>query len=118
MPKSKKRKLTAQQELLGIHLKELGLTHEFEYQFLPDRKFRFDVYMPPIPVKNEASGTWEHKGIGIEIDGFHNGRHGAGWGSDHEKDRLAQVHGFWCLRFTNKEVESGAAKDFIAKYVL
>ena len=100
-------KLTAQQVLLGVHLAELGLVHEFEYRFLPDRKFRFDVYVPELR-------------LGIEVDGGMWGGHrrGAAIEQDNEKINLAQANGFMCLRFTNRQIESGEAKSFIAKHIL
>lgn len=99
-------KLTAQQVLLGVHLAELGLVHEFEYRFLPDRKFRFDVYVPELR-------------LGIEVDGgMWSGGHRRSDAieADNEKVNLALKHGFACLRFTNRQVDSGYAKQFVKDF--
>lgn len=99
-------KLTAQQVLLGIHLRELGLAIEYEYRFLPDRKFRFDVYVPELR-------------LGIEVDGgmWRGGhRRSDAIEVDNEKVNLALKHGFACLRFTNRQVDSGYAKQFVKDF--
>ena len=99
-----KKKQTPQQLLLGIHLKELSIETVPEYVFATGRKFAFDLYLPKFR-------------IGLEVDGFHKGGHGGGWGKDYEKDRLAQILGFKILRFSNREVENGDAKDFLAQWL-
>ena len=102
-----KPKLTAQQVLLGMHLKELGLAIEYEYRFLPDRKFRFDVYVPELR-------------LGIECNG---GRYKFGHRSyrdtdkDNEKRNLAEMHGFRMLEFTNERIEDGYAKSFLKDFL-
>lgn len=107
-------KLTPQQALLGMHLRELGLAIEYEYRFLPERKFRFDVFIP-----RHLRGCGSN-GIGIECDGgmWRGHRRGAAIEADNEKVNLAQANGFMCLRFTNRQIERGEAKDFIRKHVL
>jgi len=96
--------VTAAQTLVAEWLREWGYAPVFEYRFC-ERQFRFDVAIP------EAR-------CGIEVDGYHAGRHGSGWGSDYEKDRLAQMLGWKVLRFSNSEVlgKKQVAYEFLSKY--
>jgi hypothetical protein len=97
-------KLTPAQILLGMHLEELGLEPEFEAALCPGRRFRFDV-------------VCRKQKLAIEIDGHYQGKHGAGWGADHEKQNMATMLGWRVLRFSNRAVENGSAKQFVAKYL-
>jgi len=93
------------QHLLAQHLKELGFAHiEFEYAFCEGRRWRADIAIPA------------HK-LMIEIDGFHQGKHGAGWGKDNEKQNVAQAMGWRILRFTNRDIERGYAKEWIRGHI-
>lgn len=103
-------KLNIAHELFAIHMKELGLRYAAEQEVIPGRKFRWDFVIWH-PLRERA---W----FGVEIDGYFKGRHGAGWGSDNEKMRLATVNGWKFLRFSTKEVKSGSAKQFIKDYLL
>lgn len=97
-------KLSQAQALLASHLGELGYKSVFEYQFC-DRKWRFDLFLP-------------EQGIGIELDGgmFHGGHsRGAALEKDYEKQNIAQLRGFRILRFTNRQVLSGQALEFLRK---
>jgi very-short-patch-repair endonuclease len=96
--------MTEAQILLQVHLRELGIETIPEYTFAPSRKFRFDLYS-------------EKFRMGFECDGHFRGKHGAGWGNDYEKDRLAQMLGYRVMRFTNREVLSGKAKEFLAEWL-
>lgn len=75
-------------------LKELKVPYQKEYQFMTNRKFRFDYYI-------ELAG---HK-VGIEYDGITGSaksRHTSvtGFSKDTEKTNLAQMNGFMVLRYT------------------
>ena len=99
--------LSTAQRLLLIHLGELGLKCVPEYRFDDTRRWRFDVWLP------EAR-------IGIELDGgmWSGGhRHAAAIELDHEKSNTAAMMGIRCLRFTNRQVEKGEAKDFIREWL-
>jgi very-short-patch-repair endonuclease len=109
-PVKRKRKKgpTPAQLLLATHLRELGVRDvEFEYQFLADRKFRFDLYSQDIRIGFEAcGGTWNgghRRRSAIELD--------------YEKANLAQLHGFRMLQFTNRQIESGEAKEFLKTFL-
>jgi very-short-patch-repair endonuclease len=102
-PNSGRYRITAAQELLKTHLSELGYASEFEYQFEPSRKWRFDLFLP------EAN-------VGIELDGgmFHGGHsRGAALERDYEKSNTAQLRGFRILRFTNRQVMDGSALNWL-----
>jgi very-short-patch-repair endonuclease len=104
-----RQKLTPSQILLGTHLKELGYKVEYERRVCLEHKWRWDVCIL------EPSGR--DTGIAIEIDGFYKGKHGAGFGSDYEKQNTGVMGGMRVLRFTNKDVLRGKAKDFLARYL-
>lgn len=100
--------------LLEIHLRELGLHFIPEYQFHPERKWRFDYILvrselaPPIAIEIEG-GTWMKKA-----------RHtsGAGYLKDMEKYREAAISGWRVLRFSTGEVLTGVARAFLEKHCL
>ena len=96
--------LTPAQELLRTHLQELGVDTIPEYQFTPNRRWRFDL----------ASETYR---IGFEVNGHFRGRHGAGWSNDSEKFNTAQMHGWRVLVFTNREVLKGKALEFLREHL-
>lgn len=97
-------KLTPSQELLRIHLRELGVETRPEFRFSLERKFRFDLYA-------------ESLRMGFEVNGHFQGKHGAGWSSDAEKLNLAQMMGYRVMVFTNKQVERGEAKAFLQEWL-
>lgn len=97
------RRLTDAQRLLAEHLKELGIETTPEYRFC-DRLWRFDL----------AS---EAHHVAFECNGHFQGKHGAGWSNDAEKLNTAQMLGWRVLVFTNRDVLSGKAKQWIAKWV-
>jgi very-short-patch-repair endonuclease len=86
--------------LLSKHLDELGLKFEREVRIHSERKWRLDFYLP------------EHR-IGIEVDGYHNGRHGAGWGAGNDKRNYAEMSGTRVLTFSTNDVNRGRAKEFL-----
>lgn len=92
------------QILMATHLKELGIEYWEQHRFHQDRKWLLDFYLP------EYS-------IGIEIDGYFKGRHGAGWGADNEKSNIATLCGIRMLRFSTQDVKTGKAKDFLDEFV-
>lgn len=106
-----KRRQTESQMLLGIHLAELGFAPVAEYSFLADlkgegvaRQFRFDW------ADLGARIAWEC--CGGAYTGGH--RHGKAIELDYEKLNLAQLHGWRCLFFTNRQILTGEAKQFMA----
>jgi len=107
--KQRKPKLTVAQTLLLKHLRELGAVNDYrlEYQFAHDRLFRFDI----------ADVTLR---IGYECDGgqFRGGHmRGIALERQYEKDRLAQMLGWRVMRFTNREILTGKAKEWMRKYL-
>ena len=126
------RKLSKMQILLGVHLQELGIAEDeilFEHKlFVADfgkesiRNWRFDVYLPELR-------------LGIEIHGgqFSGGHRRGYWGKNEyarrkalgtqkhtpqedEYDKLnhAQMNGIRVFQFSNEQVSTGRAKDFLA----
>ena len=100
-------KQTEAQVLLAIHLSELGIQTVAEYRFDPERQWRFDLC------------DLEQR-LAFEVDGgmFRGGhRRGEALEDDYEKQNCAILQGWRILRFTNRDVLSGKAKEFIAKYL-
>jgi len=93
------------QILMAKHLAELGLEFVMEYRFDEKRKWRFDFLLCDQPEVFTS--------LAIEIDGYFNGRHGAGWGSDNEKANTAALMGYRVLRFSTQDVKTGKAKAFL-----
>ena len=107
MKKPKARKQTLQQLLLAMHLKELGFETVSELQFCEGRRWRFDLACPAERLAFEVSGgTWT-------------GGHARGQAQEAEYDKLntAQMLGWRVFQFTNRQVTSGEAKNFIASSV-
>ena len=96
--------MTESQQLLKIHLSELGIETVAEFQFCPDRRFRFDLANEELQIGFECNGHWQ-------------GRHGAAWSEGFEKFNLAQAQGWTVFVFHNRDVENGKAKEFLAKYL-
>ena len=85
--------------LFAKHLRELGLGFAQEYSFC-ERKWRWDFVLIG------------HR-VAIEIDGYHKGRHGKGWGADNEKRNTGTMLGYRVLVFSTSDVFSGKAKAFL-----
>lgn len=107
---SKEAKLPSAEDLLAIHLTEMGVRFRRQHRFCEGRKWAADFMI----------GVLLHGcNVLIEVDGFdRRGRHGAGWGKDYERDRTAAKLGFFTLRFTTKEVLTGKAKTWIQENLL
>lgn len=101
---------TEAQVLMATYLEELGITFTEEWRFHEERRWRFDY-------------SFCHRAqlVAIEIEGggWIQGRHsrGAGFEGDLEKYATASSMGWMIFRFSPKMVLSGAAKDYIAKWL-
>ena len=105
--KIKGNSITPAQLTLKTHLAELGVHTELEYRFLDDRRYAFDLYDT-------------ENGIGFEADGGQwSGGHmrGKKLEDQYEKDRLAQLHGYRILRFTNRQILCGEAKKWLQEHL-
>jgi hypothetical protein len=93
------------EDVMAIHLGELGIEFIREFKFFSHRKWRLDFYLI------EYS-------YGVEIEGaiWSRGRHtrGQGFRNDTEKYNHATVLGIKMLRFTTESVLKGDAKKFIS----
>ena len=105
--KIKGKNITPAQLKLKTHLEELGIKTVFEYRFLEDRRYAFDLYDEATRVGYEADG------------GQHTGGHMRGLKIEqqYEKDRLAQLHGYRILRFTNRQILCGEAKKWLQEHL-
>jgi len=96
--KKRSKKVTEQNNYVSAisqALNILGVHHVLEYQFLKDRRFRFDLAIPEIQLAIEFEG-------GI----FSGGRHtqGVGYSNDCKKYNLAVRHGWTLLRYSSADV--------------
>ena len=105
--KIKGKSITPAQLTLKTHLEELGVATVFEFRFLEGRKFAFDLYNANTRIGFEADGgTWtggHMRNKKIE--------------QQYEKDRLAQLHGYRILRFTNRQILCGEAKKWLQEHL-
>ena len=96
------------EELLGIHLAELGCNYERQVLYAPGRRFRADFL-----VRDTLSPFL------IEVQGgvYSRQAHGSISGILQDNERLneATIAGFGMLRFTPDQVKSGEAKATIAR---
>jgi very-short-patch-repair endonuclease len=101
-------KRTQAQLLLAKHLKELDFAFiEFEYQFCPERKWRADI-----------AAIYNANTYLFEADGgrFHGGhRRGKALEADYERQNWATLNGYKLLRFTNEQILTGEALEFLRK---
>jgi very-short-patch-repair endonuclease len=99
-------KQTEAQILLQVHLKELGMATIPEYRFDPERNWHADL------------ACLEHR-ILFECDGgqFKGGhKRGIALEQDYEKQNEAQAQGWRIFRFTNRQILTGAAYDYMKKF--
>jgi very-short-patch-repair endonuclease len=94
------------EEQLAVQFRAVNLTPEREYVFHPTRKWRIDFAFPPIKLAIEAEG-------GIFAGGAHT--RGAHFRSDCEKYNAATELGWRVLRYTDREIKTGAAIAQIAR---
>ena len=108
-----KRKLSEAQILLGKHLEELGFTSiTFEWTICFGRRWRADICAT-------APKPWTGMVL-FECDGgkWHGGhRRGNALEKDYERQNYCQINGYKILRFTNEQVLTGQAKEFLEKYL-
>jgi very-short-patch-repair endonuclease len=100
-------RLTAPQALLQVHLRELGIETVPEFRFCLERKFRFDLYSNNLRMGFECDGG--------QFSGGH--MRGKALEKQYSKDRLAQLKGYRIMRFTNREVLSGEAKQWMQDWL-
>jgi hypothetical protein len=122
--KRKNYKLTEAQTLLGIHVKELGLTPTYEHAFQPLRDWRFDVCDLGLRLAFEIHGG---QFTGGHRRGFWNKKEAsrrAALGQvdtpqedEYLKIDTAQMMGWRVMQFTNEQVLDGRAKQFIKEHL-
>lgn len=110
-PPLKKSTKSVAEILLATHLDELGLQYRREWRFYHPRRWRFDFVLGDF-----VGQYWEPNHIAIEIDGYFKGRHGAGWGSDNDKQNHGTMLGWRILRFSTNDVMRGRAKEFLRSH--
>lgn len=91
---------------LAFHFRAVGLKPDTEYRFHPERKWRFDFAFPDVQVAVECEG-------GIFVKGAHT--RGAHFRSDCEKYNAAVELGWAVLRYTDREIRSGAALEQVQR---
>jgi hypothetical protein len=117
--------MNAAEELLSIHLTELGVYFQQEWQYAAGRRLRADFAVWDRHAKN-----WRTHGIHettrlflIEVQGGVYGKGGKAHGSitgilaDIERLNQATLNGWKMLRFTPQQVENGEAKAMIQQAI-
>ena len=92
------------EDLLAIHLDELGLAYERQFRYVPGRRFRADFALPAYRLLIEvAGGVYTRKA------------HGSVTGVLADIDRLNRgtILGWRMLRVTPQMVEDGTAKEMV-----
>ncbi len=94
-----------------MQLKAVGLRDGWvcEYEFHPERKWRFDF-------------AWLDKKLAIEVDGgttYGKSRHskGDGYDNDCDKRNTAQAMGWIVFNFSSRMIKSGKAILFVQDYL-
>jgi hypothetical protein len=104
--------VNAAEELLALHLAELGLRFERQYEYVAGRRFRADFAV--------WAGAVCARPLLVEVVGgvYQRRAHGSVTGVLRDIDRLnaATMKDLPMLRFTPQMVESGQAKEMIAEF--
>ena len=100
-------KQTPSQILLALHLRELGFCRPcFEFPVCAGRRWRFDIAVPAERLAFEISGgNWT---------GGH--RRGKAQESEYDKLNYAQMDGWRVIQWTNRQVLSGEAKQWLKEH--
>lgn len=107
-------KLTEAQILLGKHLEELAFAGiRYEFRFNNERKWRADVaaWAP-----NDRYSYCLFECDGGMFRGGH--RRAAALEADYERQNWAAAKGFKLFRFTNREILTGKAKQWLQEHLL
>ena len=99
-------KLTPAQELLRIHLKELGIETLPEYKFCDNRRWRFDLASEDRLAFEISGGNWT---------GGH--RRGEKQENEYDKINTAQAMGWRVFQFTNRQVLRGQARAWLSAWL-
>lgn len=102
----KKYKQTKAQILLQIHLRELGVETVPEFRFYSERRWRWDLCCMDKRIAFEISGgnwTGGHKRGGTQED-------------EYDKLNTGQMQGWKVFQFTNRQVLTGKAKEFLQQW--
>ena len=119
MKKSRK-KLSNAQILLTIHLRELGVDDvRTEYVIDHTRKWKADLALPTQAILIECDGgvhgTYDRVGRFVKERRGH--KFGAALEDDYLKQNTAQLLGWRLLRFSNHQVLTGEAKNFMQRFL-
>jgi hypothetical protein len=106
------RKVSREKQRLERYINDLHrCAVDYEYQFHPERKWRFDWAI--------LTGKDPNRRIAIEYEGavFTNGGHvrGSGYTANCEKYNTAALMGWTVLRFTAPMIRAGMHETMIAK---
>jgi len=80
---------------IELILKSLKLEYVKEYKGIPNRKFRFDYFVPSLNLAIEYEGVYSKKSRHTTVSGY---------SKDATKYNLAIIHGYRLLRYTASNV--------------
>ncbi len=79
---------------------------EREYRAIPNRRFRYDFYIPPNLLIELQGGIWQYRPSHASASGIRR---------DYEKVNLATLNGYKILLFTGDMVDSGEAIEIVER---
>ncbi len=89
-------------------MKRAGIEFEEQYPAIPQRKFRYDFFVPPDLLIEVQGGVWQYKPSHTSAKGIIR---------DCEKVNLATLHGYRLLQFTGDMIASGEALEILQRVV-
>ena len=95
-------------DTFAFQLDASGISYEREYKAIPDRRFRFDFYIPPCLLCELQGGVYQYKPSHASASGIRR---------DAEKANLATLHGYKLLTFTSDMVASGEALRMVQEVI-
>lgn len=81
--------------VIELTLKSLNVNYVKEYKGIPNRKFRFDYFLPDFNIAIEYEGIYGGKSRHTNVTGYTN---------DTRKYNLAVINGYRVLRYTASNV--------------
>jgi hypothetical protein len=111
-----KRRPTAADLLLPMHLAELDIFVIKEVRVCESRKWRFDFAEKAAP-SHRPRLAFEIEGLGPKRGVMGRHQEPDGMENDLNKYNEANIEGFVLFRFTTRQVENGSAKDKVRRWL-
>ena len=96
--------MSALEDRFAQQLDLAGYYYEREFKAIPNRKFRYDFFIPPVLLIEIQGGIWQYNPSHASASGIRR---------DAEKIDLATANGYRILLFTSDMIESGWALKMV-----